>query len=407
MAAFQLSHLLHQYCTHDESPAGSESDDQARPRFRRVHLMRHSFRDAKAQLRKLRDWANLERVPTVEEAYPSDRPAAVSAAKVLNSVRFNPVLAELVTAEQGSDNLDVGDLVLVFASTGGKTAEYLGAYEVQEAAPDRKHMTWGDFESRYGDVLRDPSPALYALGFPEESKVVEGMGYNSLPSGGTGGYLYNLKRRSEVLEGLERRLIVEWKAGIRWHQQDLRKAVLEIRPPGFVREFTGYLNFTLSFEELRAIVGVEPTEDTSGSTPNLSKEKKALAVRGDPVWCERLAAVAGVYLVQSAEGHVYVGSASGKTTDGGFLGRWRTYAATNETWSGPDDKTGLRGNVGMKEFLDAEGDLALQRRRLHGLRFSIAREMPKNAVRRDVEDMERWFKDKLGSREIGAKLNRN
>jgi len=397
---FQLKHLLSHYCTHGRDFGRPADVGDERPRFKRVRLMRHSFRDHKAQLVKLKDWVKeLERRPTVEEAYPEDGPAQVSAQTVLNAVRFNPRLAEIVSAEQGSDILDEGDLVLVFASTGGKTAEFLGAYAVREAAPGRKHLDWGEFRARYGDLLRSAPAAMYALGLSQSTMLVEGMGYNSLPSGGTGGCLYNLERREDVLQGLERRLIVEWNSGLSWFQKDLGKQVVEIRPPGFVREFTGYLDFTLSFDELRAIVGVQDESPVKG-------EKEATR-RGDPVWCEKLSAIGGVYLVQSDEQGVYVGSASGKTDDGGFLGRWRTYAKTHEESTGSDDKVGLRENVGMKEFLDAGGDRELQKKRLRGLRFSIAREMSKHAIRRDVEEMERWFKDKLGSRVLGARFNRN
>jgi hypothetical protein len=391
MSAFQLSHLLGHCCIHTGSPSTDVRDGDDRPRFGRVHLMRHAFRGHKEQLRKLRDWIRgLDRIPTVEEAYPTAGPGKVSAAQVLNAVRFNPTLAEIVTSEQGSDiGFEGGDLVLVFAATGGKTAEYLAAYEVDREKP---RMDWAEYTERYGALLRPAPSTMHALGFPSGAMLVEGMGYNSLPSGGDGGVLYNLKRRADVLAGLERRLIVEWKSGVSWLQKDLSKPIIEVRPPGFVREFTGYLDFTLSFDELRAIVGRGDDEDTSS---------------GDPVWCDRLAAVSGVYLVQSDEGPVYVGSAAGRGHHGGFLQRWRTYAATNETWAGPDDTAGLRGNVGMKEFLDAGGDLSLQRKRLHGLRFSIAREMPKNANLAEVLDMESWFKDKLKSRCVAPKLNRN
>src|SRR5690242_12488865 len=44
------------------------------------------------------------------------------------------------------------------------------------------------------------------------------------------------------------RLVVEWgKSALSWHQwlDQKDKAILELRPPGFVKEFTGYLDFTL------------------------------------------------------------------------------------------------------------------------------------------------------------------
>src|SRR5581483_4299935 len=44
------------------------------------------------------------------------------------------------------------------------------------------------------------------------------------------------------------RLVVEWgKSALSWHQwlDQKDKEILELRPPGFVKEFSGYLDFTL------------------------------------------------------------------------------------------------------------------------------------------------------------------
>lgn len=351
--------------------------------FPRIRLMRHAFRGYKTQLRKLRDWTN--KTLSVEEAYPDGGPRKVSARQVLDAVRFDPTLVEIVTAEQGSALLNRGDLVLVFGATGGKSAEFLAAFEVEG------ELSWASFRQRYASFLTDPPKEALDAGFPDDRRLVRGMGYNALPSKSDLAYRYDLKRRDDVLPGYARRLIVEWESGVSWFQGKLNKEVLEIRPKGFVREFTGYLDFTLSFEELRAVVG-----HPSGSSPT-----------GDPEWCRRLSAVSGVYIVQSEDGRLYVGSASGRGDDGGFWGRWRTYASTNERAEGKDDRAGLRENVAMRSFLWADGDERLQHQRLMGLRFSIARTMDKSVTRDEILEMESWFKEKLGSRAERLGLNAN
>jgi len=173
-------------------------------------------------------------------------------------------------------------------------------------------------------------------------------------------------------------------------QEKLDKEVLEIRPPGFVRDFPGLLEFTLSFQEMQQVVGVgSPGDD--------------LYAPGDPTWMAALEGASGVYIVHSDEGLSYVGAAYGA---GGFLGRWKTYARTSAASSGPDDTSGLRGNIGMGRFL-TEGPEEQQRRRLLGLRFSILHVMHRSAPKELVESMETQFKEKFRSRDARWGLNRN
>jgi hypothetical protein len=234
--------------------------------------------------------------------------------------------------------------------------------------------------------------------------LVRGMGYNVLPGGGENAHLYKLERNKGILRGLENRLIIEWQSTRNWIQDVLEKEVLEIRPPGFVREFTGYMDFTLSFEELRKIVGWPGAAKPQSKSENTEEEK--WSEPGDPVWKDRLSSVSGVYVIHANDGSLYVGAAYGKKQSGGFLGRWRGYAQTNDFSQGESDKTGLRENTGLKAFLDKSPDKTEQQARLHDLQFSILRTMDKSSRDSEVLDMEKWFKEKLGSR-VKAKLGLN
>ena len=345
---------------------------------KRVRLMRHAFRGYKEQLKKLVKWGGPSL--TLEQAYPEKGPIArSSAADVLNAVRMNERLAQLVTAEQGSDCLKEGDLVLVFGATGGKSAEYLAAFEVVQEEQD-----WEVFRRSYEDVLIAPPESAVAAGLKQHMLAI-GAGYNILPH--PKGTNYELRRLPDVLRGLERRMVVAWESTVSWHQAKLDKEILELRPKGFVREFTGYLDFTLSFAELRKIVGAD-------------------ASPGDSVWQEKLNAVTGVYIIASQDGRLYVGAAPGKGSPGGFLKRWSDYAGTNGCQASSADEKGLRQNVGMRAFLNA-GTPAEQRRRLYGLHFSIAAVMDRSSPAQQVLDAEGWFKEKLGSRAERLGLNRN
>ena len=352
----------------------------------RIRLMRHAFRGHKAQLEKLEKWTQGVRLTEAQAYPPASRPTlgTPSAKDVLNAVRLNRRLARLVSSDQSDGLLHTGDLILAFAATGGPSAEFLAAFEVADP------VDWATYFQDYHDLLQRPPLSARSAGL-QTTWLASGLGYNALPTEGP--RLNHLIDRPDVLEGLERRLVVEWRSGVSWFQKDLHKEVLEIRPQGFVREFTGLLDFTLSFDELRAIVGIEDT-DTKRTTP----------LSGDPIWRDQLQRVRGVYIVQSEEGPLYVGAAYNTR---GFLGRWTEYARTHEVSSGPNDEAGLRSNVGVRAFLNADGDPAVQRRRLLGLRFSIAHVMDRSARAADVLDMERWFKNKLGTRANPLDLNEN
>ena len=121
------------------------------------------------------------------------------------------------------------------------------------------------------------------------------------------------------------RLIIEWGPATRaWHQWLRDKSIIEILPQGRIKPFPGYLDFVLSFDELKDMIA------HSGS---------------NRIWHQMLASVAGIYLITDNQtGQHYVGSAYGKE---GILGRWKVYV-----------QNGHGGNAELKALLD-EGSYGL------------------------------------------------
>lgn len=166
-------------------------------------------------------------------------------------------------------------------------------------------------------------------------------------------------------EDLKDRVIIDWgKSALAWHQYLSEKEVVEILPRGYVKDFPGYLEILITYDELVEII----------NNPGANRE-----------WHRMLSAVAGIYLiVDSATGRQYVGSAYGKD---GFLGRWTTYA------NNPDG-----GNKKLQELL--AGNEAYAR----NFRYSILHTLPKTLTDQEVIAYERIFMNKLGSRAFGLNL---
>jgi hypothetical protein len=137
--------------------------------------------------------------------------------------------------------------------------------------------------------------------------------------------------------------------------------VIEILPKGYVREFPGFLDFVIPYDELVKIVD---NPDAHG------------------VWHNMLASVAGVYLiVDSQTGQQYVGSAYGKR---GILGRWAEYA-----------KNGHGGNKRLRELLNSSPGYA------RNFCFTVLQTLDKSLTDREVLEFEKQYKAKLGSRAFG------
>jgi hypothetical protein len=181
-----------------------------------------------------------------------------------------------------------------------------------------------------------------------------------------GRYWYDLERLTEFSD-LEDRVVIDWGPSTRsWHQW-LRsnREVVEVLPVGYVKEFPGYLDFILSYDELRAIV----------LNPIANRE-----------WHRMLRAVAGVYLqIDRASGRQYVGSACG---EGGILQRWSNYVQTRHG-----------GNKLLRELL-ANGTSSEK-----SFEFTLLQTMPRTATPAEVVACERLHKRKLGSRVHGLNSN--
>jgi len=185
------------------------------------------------------------------------------------------------------------------------------------------------------------------------------------PDMAVGECIYEL-RKLPGFEVLEDRLIVDWGKGTRsWIQWMKPKQVIALRPEGPAREFPGYLDFILGFEELRQII----------QNPDANR-----------TWHAMLSAVAGVYLItDTRSGDLYVGSAYGK---GGLLDRWAAYVRTHHG----DNKL-------LRRVLEESPNQHLW------WQFSILRTLPRTLTNREVIEVETQFKARLGSRSFGLNLN--
>lgn len=181
-------------------------------------------------------------------------------------------------------------------------------------------------------------------------------------------YYYDFEKVS-LLDDLIDRLIIDWgKSTKSWHQwlcQDKDKEVIEILPMGYTKDFPGYDDLILTFEELSSII----------------KNKDA-----NRIWHLMLSSVAGVYLiVDTITGLQYVGSAYG---DEGLLGRWKTYI---------DTKHG--GNKVLIALMQEDPE------RYKRFTFSILQTLPRSMNKDQVIRKEQVFKQKLGTRSFGLNDN--
>jgi len=180
-------------------------------------------------------------------------------------------------------------------------------------------------------------------------------------------YKYNLQR-DQRFDELKRRLIVDWGSGTRsWvqHYKPCSKELVEIRPLGYAREFSDYMNVILNYTDL--------VEITSNAVTNKD-------------WHSALKSVAGIYMILDTKtGKQYIGSAYGEN---GILGRWITYA-----------KTRHGDNKQLAELLDERPDA------IHDFRYSILQIVSTSLTPREVIKLEAQHKEKLGSRAHGLNSN--
>lgn len=167
-------------------------------------------------------------------------------------------------------------------------------------------------------------------------------------------------------EDFKDRVVIDWGKSTRsWHQTKSSKEVIEILPTGYVRDFPGYDDIDLSFDELKKLI----------TNPIANRE-----------WHRRLSAVSGIYLITNTKnGELYIGSAYGKE---GIWGRWTEYVRTTHC-KNRRLRDYVRDNIGGEK----------------SFRFSILRTLPRNMNANDVISHEKRYKIKLGSRAFG--LNEN
>jgi hypothetical protein len=196
-----------------------------------------------------------------------------------------------------------------------------------------------------------------------DGKVPHGLKHREWAAPGR--FWYDLERMP-AFRDLEDRVVIEWGPSTRsWHQWLRDREVTEIFPSGYVKEFPGYFDFVLSYNELRDIVN------------------NAVANRE---WHRMLRAVAGVYLiVDRTTGRQYVGSACG---EGGILQRWAAYV-----------KTGHGGNKLLREMVSSDAT------RVQNLDFTLLQTMSRTATQAEVVACEQLHKRKLGSRVHGLNSN--
>jgi hypothetical protein len=180
-------------------------------------------------------------------------------------------------------------------------------------------------------------------------------------------YVYDLVR-DKRFDVLSERLVIDWGAGTRSWVQKFRhgeKEVVEVLPKGYVKEFPGFLDFVLRFDELKTMIE-NPT--------------------GNREWHRMLGSVAGVYLIlDTLTGRQYVGSAYG---DGGIIARWSHYA-----------RTGHGGNAQLKALLTERPNAR------NDLQFSVLQTLSPSLTAREVIAYEQLHKEKLGTRAHGLNSN--
>jgi hypothetical protein len=180
-------------------------------------------------------------------------------------------------------------------------------------------------------------------------------------------YVYDLVR-DERFDALIDRLVIDWGAGTRSWVQKFRegeKEVVEFLPRGYIKEFPGFLDFILRFDELKSMI----------ENPTANRE-----------WHRMLGSVAGVYLIlDTRTGRQYVGSAYG---NGGIIARWSQYA-----------RSGHGGNAQLKVLFDERPNARVD------LQFSVLQTLSPSLTAREVIAYEQRHKEKLGSRAHGLNSN--
>jgi uncharacterized protein YutD len=248
---------------------------------------------------------------------------------------FNNGLFEAYQSFQKSDIFKNYDYIISFTEYKGSQSLLYGFYKITNMK-----------------ILND---------FPENLKIIkEHEKWNEGPY-----YKYDFEKMN-FLKDLEDRLIIDWgKSTLSWHQKLLNKEIVQILPKGYLKEFPGYQNVILSFDELEKII----------NNPDSNKQ-----------WKNMLSKVFGVYLIlDKTDGKQYVGSAYGKN---GIWGRWSQYA-----------KTKHGNNKYLIELLEEYPN------RFKNFQYSILNVLPNSLMKEEVIEKENIAKEKMGSKVFGLNGN--
>jgi hypothetical protein len=163
--------------------------------------------------------------------------------------------------------------------------------------------------------------------------------------------------------------VVSWGDGTRswaqWLHRRGDKDISELLPAHYVKDFPGFYNFTLTYDELCRIV----------HHPDANRE-----------WHRMLSSVSAIYVIlDTVSGRQYIGSAYGA---GGLWARWTSYS-----------KSGSGGNKLLRELLAAHPG------RERTFQFSVLRVLEPGIHKDDVLGHEILMKRKLGSRAFGLNSN--
>ncbi len=179
-------------------------------------------------------------------------------------------------------------------------------------------------------------------------------------------FYYDLEELTEF-DYLVNRLIIDWgKAAQSWYQwYNNEKEVISILPHGYIGEFPGLLNFTLSFDELEMLI----------KNPDANR-----------IWKNHLKSVNGIYLILDKKtGEQYIGSAYGKE---GVWHRWDSYVKSHHG-----------NNKELERLCNADKNYH------KNFQFSILQTLPSNLTEKEMIYIENLYKEKLGTKVHG--LNRN
>lgn len=167
---------------------------------------------------------------------------------------------------------------------------------------------------------------------------------------------------TDILQDLKERIIIDWgESTITWHQKlSNKKEILMIGDPLGDLPFPGYMDFTLSRQELERVFEFKYKE-----------------------WKNALTAVNCIYLItDNNSGKHYVGSTY--NTDG-IWGRWKCYAET------------IHGNnKDLIKLINSQDDKYKNK-----FQYTILQILPLNITPKEAIDREEVYKKKLGSKAHG------